>query len=1033
VVEIYPSEPAYYETFAPHPITGSLPATGTPVCIRFYDSHELTVDTKYNTVTGPDWNWPAFSSGIPENLYLKVSNNPKPSNSRWKYGYTFQFPSTPAIASEPVDQELPLFNLNVNIVGNGSVSDHNASYKVGSIVELIATPSDSFTEFARWEGSGLLEFNLPTTFASITEDLNVTAYFQPKNFSISIEIEGTGDVTMSGQDDGYNHYGDVIDLNASAPLGFVFSHWLGVGPDDNNSLTKLTVSQHHNLTAVFVTETYDLNVSVSSPSHGTAGLMEDGPYEYAHRYSLLALPNHGYRFSHWSSPTNSEFMLDDANLSSTGVTAYGNSSFIANFDEIFNELQVSMSIGGASVSPASGTYSAASLIPVHAGPLTGYEFFKWNDPAGVLLNPYEAQTDANLSMASGFVMIEALFKKKTYQVELTEGIGGNIVFDSPNGPWEYLSNYKLSAIAQPGYVFSTWSGNNFSKNSLVNGATDSNNSLIVTGDVNLTASFEEKIYQVLVSTTTGGEVSGSGTYSISNPPSIEAQASTGWEFSHWEGNETHLTQLASVTSPLNPIDLVGAPASMTFFAKFRKITHLLDIVAIGGGTINGQQNLNMEFPSGTEISLIATPADGWRFERWYDINTRAPYLPDLSIRPDQDMTFSALFLPKTYNLNLISTSNGYVKGGGQYDYGSEVEINAIPFDGYEFAGWEGGGAFIDNSNSQDALVTVPDQNITLNASFTPSKLKVEAFSNGSGQISGEGSYDYRELISLLATPSAGSIFDKWEFTDVNGNQVFSSQNPLEFHLLDNLFVTAYFASTPENYTDYQILSTPPYGGVVYDDSLLRFWDSDSGIWERSLLAKSHPGYSFLGWTNSTDTSFSPKISSRTTSRPVTGSSITANFATNSYSLKVQYENSDGNVSGQGENFSYGDTAHLVATPSLFKDFSHWDVVHANEFSITLGYSSIYEDLPRLVVDDSESPSLTLVRGNTYEFNVQLEEDNPFFISTSEYNDDMFADEYLGGVTNSRITNGVLTFNVPINAPESIVLQFGKILLFRQRN
>ena len=67
-------------------------------------------------------------------------------------------------------------------------------------------------------------------------------------------------MTITGQEDGYNHFGDVIDLNASAPLGFVFSHWLGVGPDNNNSLTTLTVSQHHNLTAVFVTETYDLNV-----------------------------------------------------------------------------------------------------------------------------------------------------------------------------------------------------------------------------------------------------------------------------------------------------------------------------------------------------------------------------------------------------------------------------------------------------------------------------------------------------------------------------------------------------------------------------------------------------------------------------------------------------------------------------------------------------------------------------------------------------------------------------------------------------
>ena len=81
VVEIYPSEPAYYEAFAPHPITSTLPAPGTPICIRFYDSQEITVDTKFNTVTGPNWKWPAFSSGIPDNLYLKVSNNTESFNS----------------------------------------------------------------------------------------------------------------------------------------------------------------------------------------------------------------------------------------------------------------------------------------------------------------------------------------------------------------------------------------------------------------------------------------------------------------------------------------------------------------------------------------------------------------------------------------------------------------------------------------------------------------------------------------------------------------------------------------------------------------------------------------------------------------------------------------------------------------------------------------------------------------------------------------------------------------------------------------
>ena len=71
----------------------------------------------------------------------------------------------------------------------------------------------------------------------------------------------------------------------------------------------------------------------------------------------------------------------------------------------------------------------------------------------------------------------------------------------------------------------------------------------------------------MVNTTTGGEVSGSGTYSISNPPSIEAQPSTGWEFSHWRQMKLILTQLASDTSPVNPVNLIGAPTSMTFYAK----------------------------------------------------------------------------------------------------------------------------------------------------------------------------------------------------------------------------------------------------------------------------------------------------------------------------------------------------------------------------------------------------------------------------------------------------------------------------------
>ena len=52
---------------------------------------------------------------------------------------------------------------------------------------------------------------------------------------------------------------------------------------------------------------------------------------------------------------------------------------------------------------------------------------------------------------------------------------------------------------------------------------------------------------------------------------------------------------------------------------------------------------------------------------------------------------------------------------------------------------------------------------------------------------------------------------------------------------------------------------------------------------------------------------------------------------------------------------------------------------------------------------------SLIEGHTYEFDVQLEADDSFFLSTSEFQDDTYADEYLTGVTNSRVNNGKLIF------------------------
>ena len=60
----------------------------------------------------------------------------------------------------------------------------------------------------------------------------------------------------------------------------------------------------------------------------------------------------------------------------------------------------------------------------------------------------------------------------------------------------------------------------------------------------------------------------------------------------------------------------------------------------------------------------------------------------------------------------------------------------------------------------------------------------------------------------------------------------------------NFSITAHFIPIPERHIDFELLSSPANAGIVFDDSSLRFWDVNTELWERTLLAEANPGYSF---------------------------------------------------------------------------------------------------------------------------------------------------------------------------------------------
>ena len=76
-----------------------------------------------------------------------------------------------------------------------------------------------------------------------------------------------------------------------------------------------------------------------------------------------------------------------------------------------------------------------------------------------------------------------------------------------------------------------------------------------------------------------------------------------------------------------------------------------------------------------------------------------------------------------------------------------------------------------------------------------------------------------------------------------------------------------------------------------------------------------------------------------------------------------------------------------------------------------------------VIDGSSNPTLNLLRGSTYNFNVNAS-GHPFWIQTVErpYNSN---NVYNTGITNNGTATGVLTFSVPFDAPSTLyyVCQF----------
>ena len=123
--------------------------------------------------------------------------------------------------------------------------------------------------------------------------------------------------------------------------------------------------------------------------------------------------------------------------------------------------------------------------------------------------------------------------------------------------------------------------------------------------------------------------------------------------------------------------------------------YTLTVTAGEGGAVSTEGGT---YDEGTSVTITATPEEGYEFVRWDGFDGIDADKASLTITLNSNTTFEAIFqLIPIYTLTISAGDGGTVSmEGGEYQNGTEIEVIAIPNEGYEFLRWTGA---IESENS----------------------------------------------------------------------------------------------------------------------------------------------------------------------------------------------------------------------------------------------------------------------------------------------------------------------------------------------
>lgn len=280
------------------------------------------------------------------------------------------------------------------------------------------------------------------------------------------------------------------------------------------------------------------------------------------------------------------------------------------------------------VTPDSANYAAGQQAMVTAVPEAGYQLDHWNIAVLGDANPASLIVTEDVKLIATF---------RVAQFEVAPDVVGRGSVSPASATYQIGKTANIEAIPDDNWIFDRWEGD-------VTG-TENPTTLTVNNETNIIAHFKQ------VTATLQTNVVGNGTttpvseqFSVGDKVIVTATPDDeNWVFDHWEGDLGGTTNPATVT--------VNKDLSIT--AHFKQIRfNVTTRVLKGKGSVDPE---NTDYNLGDQVTVTATPEEGWVFDHWtgHITGTENP----VTFNIDQEMRITAFFVVDTETAASENTSS----------------------------------------------------------------------------------------------------------------------------------------------------------------------------------------------------------------------------------------------------------------------------------------------------------------------------------------------------------------------------------------